>query len=64
MLVDDLLMDRNHSDHTIMYRRYVGGESIAEISDDMGISVPALKTRIHRARSWLKSQKLRQAAVS
>ena len=48
-------LDRGQQgDLNIFVQRYVIGRSIRALSIDLGVSVPALKTRVHRARVRLK----------
>lgn len=55
-LVDCFLRDAREGDYQLFVRRFIDGDSVKSISDDTGISVPAIKTRVHRARQRLKSQ--------
>lgn len=55
-LVDRFLRDSRDGDYQLFVRRFIDGESVKDISDDTGISVPAIKTRVHRARQRLKTQ--------
>ncbi|SRR5213593_580822 len=41
---------------TILVLRDVEGRSIAEIAEALGLGVPAVKTRVHRARLFLRKQ--------
>ena len=52
--VDGLLREGRDGDYTLFMKRFVDGDSIKIISDDTGVSVPAIKTRVHRARNRLK----------
>ena len=52
--VDDLLRDGRDGDYNLFMKRFVDGDSIKIISDETGVSVPAIKTRVHRARNRLK----------
>lgn len=55
-LVDRFLKDGRDGDYQLFVRRFVDGDSIKAISADTGISVPAIKTRVHRARQRLRAQ--------
>lgn len=55
-LVDRFLQDGRDGDYQLFVRRFIDGDSVKAISDDTGISVPAIKTRVHRARLRLKAQ--------
>ncbi len=50
-----LLEDGRDGDYALFLSRFVDGESIKGISDATGISVPSVKTRVHRARLRLKA---------
>lgn len=52
--VDDVLKDGRDGDYALFMKRFVDGDSIKIISDETGVSVPAIKTRVHRARNRLK----------
>ena len=41
---------------TILVLRDVEGRSNAEIAEALGLGVPAVKTRVHRARLFLRKQ--------
>jgi len=41
---------------TILVLRDVEGRSIAEIAEALGLGVPAVKTRVHRARLFLRKR--------
>lgn len=53
--VDSVLQDGRDGDYDLFVRRFVDGASIKSISDETGVSVPAIKTRVHRARNRLKA---------
>ena len=53
--VDRVLQDGREGDYNLFFKRFVDGDSVKRISDDTGVSVPAIKTRVHRARNRLKS---------
>jgi DNA-directed RNA polymerase specialized sigma24 family protein len=53
--VDEVLQDGRDGDYSLFFKRFVDGDSVKRISDDTGVSVPAIKTRVHRARNRLKS---------
>lgn len=43
-------------DHELVLRFYYEGEKLKNIAGDLGLSVPAAKTRLHRARQKLKDR--------
>ena len=51
----ELLEAGRDGDYALFLSRFVQGESIKGISDATGISVPSVKTRVHRARLRLKA---------
>jgi RNA polymerase sigma-70 factor (ECF subfamily) len=53
-LAVDCLRQGRIGDYQLFVRRYVVGQSVSSISRDMGLSVPTVKTRVHRARERLK----------
>ncbi len=53
-LVIEALQHGRDEDYQLFLRRYVVGQSDHSISRDMGLSVTALKTRVHRARAHLR----------
>ncbi len=53
--VDQVLQDGREGDYHLFFKRFVDGESVKRISDETGVSVPAIKTRVHRARNRLKT---------
>ncbi|MCA9539919.1 MAG: sigma-70 family RNA polymerase sigma factor [Myxococcales bacterium] len=53
-IVDQCLREGREGDYQLFMRRFVDGESVSTISEELGISVPAIKTRVHRARQRLK----------
>lgn len=55
-LVDRFLQDSRDGDYQLFVRRFIDGDSVKRISADTGISVPAIKTRVHRARQRLKAE--------
>lgn len=55
-LVDRFLQDTRDGDYQLFVRRFIDGESVKKISRETGISVPAIKTRVHRARLRLRTQ--------
>ena len=54
MLTDDFLGTLRDGDRALFVRRFVDGLSLQEISEESGLSLPALKSRFHRARLRLK----------
>ena len=53
-LVEGFLKANRNDELDIFVRLYVGGDAVATVSQDTGVSVAALKTRVHRARRRLK----------
>ena len=53
-LVDDFLRGGGSDEMDIFHRLYVRGDKMATISRDTGVSVAAVKTRVHRARKRLR----------
>ena len=53
-LVEGFLKETRNDELDIFMRLYVGGDAVATVSEDTGVSVAALKTRVHRARRRLK----------
>ncbi|MEE2755584.1 MAG: RNA polymerase sigma factor [Myxococcota bacterium] len=54
VIVDDFLKSAQNDERAIFLQLYVGGDAVATVSEKTGISVAALKTRVHRARRRLK----------
>ena len=54
-IVDTFLKDAQNDERKIFLQLYVGGDAVATVSERTGISVAALKTRVHRARRRLKT---------
>jgi RNA polymerase sigma-70 factor (ECF subfamily) len=54
--VEEYLGSLRDGDLQLFVRRFVRGETVRRISDETGVSVPAIKTRVHRARSKLKAR--------
>jgi RNA polymerase sigma-70 factor (ECF subfamily) len=52
--VEETLRAGSADDYQLFMRRYVVGQSDRSISQEMGLSVPAVKTRVHRARAQLR----------
>ncbi len=59
VLADDFLAGLREGDHELFMRRFVDGLSLQSISDETGLSLPALKSRFHRARERLKEESSR-----
>ncbi|MCA9546767.1 MAG: RNA polymerase sigma factor [Myxococcales bacterium] len=53
---DDLLANLRDGDRDLFIRRFVDGLSLQDISAETGLSLPALKSRFHRARLRLKAE--------
>ena len=54
-LTDNYLRQGRDGDYDLFVRRFVDGESVKTISEATGVSVPAIKTRVHRARARLRA---------
>ena len=55
-VVKKLLAKLQESDRTVITLYYLGGMTYEEISNFMGVSVGAIKSRLHRARQRLKKE--------
>lgn len=55
-LTDRFLEGLRDGDRELFVRRFVDGLSLQSISDETGLSLPALKSRFHRARLRLKAE--------
>ena len=55
-LTDRFLTGLRDGDRELFVRRFVDGLSLQSISDETGLSLPALKSRFHRARLRLKAE--------
>lgn len=53
-MVDDFLRDGRDGDYDLFVMRYVDQEPVREVAREAGISMPAVKTRVHRARKKLR----------
>lgn len=53
--VEDRLRSGRPGDYELFIERYVRGQAISQIGSETGMTVAAIKTRIHRARSKLKA---------
>jgi RNA polymerase sigma-70 factor (ECF subfamily) len=53
---ETLLKATRPDDHDLFLRLYVAGQSIRSVSVDTGLSVAAIKTRVHRARRRLRNE--------
>lgn len=53
-MVDDFLQDGRDGDYELFLMRYVDDAGVREVADKAGISMPAVKTRVHRARKKLR----------
>ena len=51
---DEALSELRDGDRELFMRRFVDGLSLQSISEETGLSLPALKSRFHRARHRLK----------
>lgn len=51
-----LLDDLRDGDRELFIRRFIDGMSLQDISEETGLSLPALKSRFHRARLRLKAE--------
>lgn len=54
--VEEFLRSLREGDLQLFVRRFVRGQSVSLISAETGVSVPAVKTRVHRARSKLRAR--------
>ena len=57
---DQLLSELRDGDRELFAKRFVEGLSLKSISEETGLSLPALKSRFHRARNRLKEVSLSQ----
>ncbi|MCB9538941.1 MAG: sigma-70 family RNA polymerase sigma factor [Myxococcales bacterium] len=55
-MTDAFLADLRDGDRELFMRRFVDGLSLKRISKETGLSLPALKSRFHRARLRLKEE--------
>ena len=55
-VVKKLLAKLQESDRTVITLHYLGGMTYEEISEFLGVSVAAIKSRLHRARQHLKKE--------
>ena len=55
-VVDEALSELRDGDRELFVRRFVEDRSLQSISDETGLSLPALKSRFHRARQRLKAR--------
>ena len=53
-MADKMLSELRDGDRELFIRRFVDGLSLNSISEETGLSLPALKSRFHRARLRLK----------
>lgn len=53
-LADRFLQGRRGQDRALFVKLYVQGESLVDVSEQTGLSVSAIKTRVHRARRRLR----------
>ncbi|MCB9529867.1 MAG: sigma-70 family RNA polymerase sigma factor [bacterium] len=53
-LVDNFLRDGRDGDYQLFIQRYVDQDSVRRVARESGISMPAVKTRVHRARQKLR----------
>ncbi len=53
-LTDNFLSELREGDRELFTRRFIDGLSLQSISEETGLSLPALKSRFHRARLRLK----------
>jgi RNA polymerase sigma-70 factor (ECF subfamily) len=51
---DEFLGDLRDGDRDLFVKRFIDGLSLQSISEETGLSLPALKSRFHRARLRLK----------
>ncbi len=55
-MVEKLLENLSEGQRTVMTLHYLGEMTIKEISESLGVSVEAIKTRLHRARKRLQEE--------
>ncbi|MCA9537884.1 MAG: RNA polymerase sigma factor [Myxococcales bacterium] len=55
-MTDHFLAGLRDGDRELFLRRFVDGLSLQNISEETGLSLPALKSRFHRARLRLKAE--------
>lgn len=55
-MADAVLDGLREGDRALFIRRFVDGLSLQDISEETGLSLPALKSRFHRARLRLKDE--------
>lgn len=53
-MTDEVLKQLRKGDRELFIRRFIDGQSLQNISHETGLSLPALKSRFHRARLKLK----------
>jgi RNA polymerase sigma-70 factor (ECF subfamily) len=53
-MTDSVLRQLRQGDRELFIRRFIDGQSLQNISHETGLSLPALKSRFHRARLRLK----------
>ena len=53
-MTDSVLKQLRDGDRELFIKRFIDGHSLQSISDETGLSLPALKSRFHRARLRLK----------
>ena len=58
---DQLLSELREGDRELFAKRFVEGLSLKSISEETGLSLPALKSRFHRARNRLKEVSINQS---
>ena len=51
----EVLQELREGDYELFMKRFVEGRSLKSISEETGLSLPALKSRFHRARQRLKA---------
>jgi RNA polymerase sigma factor (sigma-70 family) len=62
-LVARALSELDASERDVLLRRDVLGESTAQVAKDLGLSIAALKSRLHRSREQLKRRLLAELAA-
>jgi RNA polymerase sigma-70 factor (ECF subfamily) len=55
LLTDQFLEDLRDGDRELFVRRFLDGLTLQSIAEETGLSVPAIKSRFHRARLRLKA---------
>jgi RNA polymerase sigma-70 factor (ECF subfamily) len=57
-VVDEALGELRDGDRELFMKRFIDDRSLQSLSEETGLSLPALKSRFHRARQRLKSKSI------